>query len=531
MRAKTRLLSCLLFSVIVFGVMGCLPYDCEEPVSTASGRVQGITEPETGTCSWRGIPFAAPPVGEGRFRAPRDADPWEGILHTGTFGSPCWQPSTLLNPGQTDSFGDEDCLTLNIWRPHKQGPFPVMVYVHGGSFIVGAGSEETNRGGFLAGGRDVVVVTLNYRLGPFGYLSHADLAQEDPHGSTGNYGILDQVKALEWVRENIGRFGGDENNITVFGQSAGAVSVCVLLSSPLAEGLFDKAVMQSGGCDYCLSQEDGFALGGQVAEAVGCAEDENLPDCLRERDARTILEAVPFDPAKFPASRYKCHMDGYVVPDQPLHILQEGDHHPVPVMAGCSRDEYTIFMWFDVDLPSIPFTWDQYEFQVRYRYQEIADQVLDLYPPGSYPTPMATLAGIEGDRWFRCKARASVMALSQTSADTFFYHFTFDDYWLGHLVGATHGMDVPFIFKSFTQGQWSLLFPLGPGRNASRLSEFYMDYWTNFARHGDPNGKGLPGWPPYDPTERVNIVLDVPVSWETDLLRDCCDFWDEQAAR
>ena len=180
---------------------------------------------------------------------------------------------------------------------------------------------------------------------------------------------------------------------------------------------------------------------------------------------------------------------------------------------------------------SLPLTWDEYELQVRRRYRETAAQVLDLYPRGSYPSPMAALAGIEGDRWFRCKARASVMALSRHSADTFFYHFTFDDYWIGDHVGATHGLQVPFLFQSFDHALWPLLFPLGPGEKASYLSELFMNYWANFARHGDPNAEGLPRWAPYDLADRENIVLDVPVSSERDLLRDRCDFWDECAAR
>ena len=532
MKLKRTLFSSFLFVFFAFAyfVGGCRPYSCEEPVKTDSGWVQGVTEPESGTCSWRGIPYAAPPVGEGRFRAPQEAEAWEGVLHAETFGSPCWQPPTLLNPGQNEYFGSEDCLTLNIWRPEKKGVFPVMVYIHGGSFMVGSGSDPLNQGGLPAGGRDVVVVTLNYRLGPFGFLSHERLAEEDPFGSTGNYGILDQIKALEWVRKNIRRFGGDQTNITVFGESAGAVSVCVLLSSPLGEGLFHKAMMQSGGCDYCLSQEDGFALGEQLAEAVGCTAKGSLLNCLRDKDPLTVIKAVPFDPSRFPSSRYKCHLDGYVLDRQPLETLRQGRYRPLPVLAGCNRDEYSVFIWFELALPSLPFNWEQYEQQVRYRYKGLADQLLTLYPPGSYPYPIAALAGIEGDRWFRCKMRASVMALSRYSPDTFFYHFTFDDFWLGPLVGATHGMLVPFLFQSFDHALWPILFPLGPGRSAMQLSELSMDYWTNFAQKGDPNGAGLPVWNPYESFGRENLVLDMPVSSEKDLLRDRCDFWDESTS-
>ena len=518
------LLICL---ALLFISWGCQPYNCEEPVGTHAGQVQGIAETESGTCSWRGIPYAAPPVGQGRFRAPQEAEPWEGVLHAETFGAPCWQPPTLLNPGQNDYFGSEDCLTLNIWRPVKKGVFPVMVFIHGGSFLVGSGSDPVNLGGLLAGGRDLVVVTLNYRLGPFGFLSHERLAEEDPNSSTGNYGILDQIKALEWVKGNISRFGGDHTNITIYGSSAGAVSACVLLGSPLGEGLFEKVILQSGGCDYCLTREDGFALGEELAEVAGCTDGESLLDCLREKDPLTIIKALPFDPTRFPSSRYKCHVDGHVLTDQPLHILEQGGNRPMPVLAGCSRDEYTIFIWSELDLFSLPLNWNQYELEVRNRYPGFADKILGLYPPGSYPGPVAALAVIEGDRWFRCKMRASVSALSRYSPNTYFYHFTFDDYWLGHLVGAAHGMQIPFLFKSFDHALWPLLFPLGPGQNARYLSELSMDYWANFARKGDPNREGLPAWPPYEPVEREHIVLDVPVSLDRDLLKDPCDFWDE----
>ena len=526
MHRMTRALSRYAILLLCFlCAWGCHSDPGEGPVRTRYGYVQGIVEEETNTLSYRGIPYAAPPVGGRRFQRPHDPEPWEGVLAADRFGPPCWQPSTPLDSKDGD-YGREDCLTLNVWRPRKKGTFPTIVYIHGGTFIIGSGSYGANLGDRIADQGDVVLVTMNYRLGPFGFLAHRDLEAEDPDRSAGNYGILDQIKALEWVRENIEHFGGDPGNVTLYGQSAGGVSVCTILASPLAEGLFHKAVMSSGMCDFCLPRSDGFELGEMMAEAVGCPEGPGLLDCLRGKDARTILEAVRFDPTRVSESRYRPHIDGHVVPDLPLRRLQQGLHRPVPVIVGTCRDEYSMFIWFDMDPDPVPMTWDQYECHVRRRYADLAEEILELYPRGAFDYPMEALSHIEGDRWFRCKARAAAEALSRHHPDTYLYHFTFDGYWAAPLIGATHGMDEVVLFESFDWGIWSLIYPLGPGPGALRLSDSMLHYWAGFAAGSDPNGEGLPAWPRYETNRKQNIIFDSMIRLENDLLSEECDFWD-----
>ncbi len=527
MSSKEQLLNLgLLIFIVMLAPWACLPENCETPVLTKSGWVQGLLEKESDVCSYLGLPYAAPPVAENRFRAPQDPESWDDTLLAQEFGPDCYQPVSIMSFAFGDHIGQEDCLSLNIWRPRGKGVFPVMVFIHGGSYLVGSGSNEMNIGSRLAGSREIIVVTINYRLGPFGFLSHEALKDENPFGA-GNYGTMDQIKALEWVQQNIAAFGGDPDNITLAGQSAGGVSVCTLLTSPAAGGLFQKAIMQSGGCDYCLSEADGFNLGEQMAEAVGCAEAQDIPSCLREKDPQTILEVFPLDPMLWTSHRFKCHIDGYVIPEQPLALLQKGQYSHIPTLIGCTQNEYSLFTWFDPQLSPLPLFWDKYELQVQAHYQEAADQILALYPSNSDFLPILTLTRIEGDRWFRCKARAAAMALTEHHPDTYLYHFTFDDFWLSSVLGSPHAFDVLFLFNSFDKGNTRSFFPTGPTPEALELSGALMDYFTNFALTANPNARGLPTWPAYDLTDRRHLVLDDPISLDNNFLNETCDFWDE----
>ena len=257
---------------------------CEAPVATEAGVLRGVED--DGACAWLGIPYAEPPVGERRWRPPASVEPWEGIRDAQGFAPRCAQKGIMetinFDPSHERS---EDCLYLNAWRPRQvEGPLPVMVFFHGGGLFGGTANTPMYHGHGLAQGGDVLVVTVNYRLAIFGFLATEGLVEEDPNGSAGNYGLLDQVAALKWVQANAAALGGDPERVTIFGESAGGWSVCNLMASPLAEGLFHGAIMQSGGCRAVTSMERGVAYGATVSEHLGC--DAKDPDCLRGLSTR-----------------------------------------------------------------------------------------------------------------------------------------------------------------------------------------------------------------------------------------------------
>ena len=231
----------------------------------------------------------------------------------------------------------EDCLFLNIYRPAKEGKFPVMFWIYGGGHVQGSSSYEVYNGARLAAGRDVVVVTSNYRLGGLGYLALPELKAEDPNGGTGNYGLLDSIQALKWVRENIENFGGDPDNITVFGESAGGVQTCNILASPLAENMFHRAIIESGGCDLVNDLEKSYPKARTLTTAVGC-EGDNLLDCLRSTPAKKFIKARDHE------FKVWSHIDGYAVPAKPVERFKQGKFNKVPVMVGSNKDELNIIL-------------------------------------------------------------------------------------------------------------------------------------------------------------------------------------------
>ena len=247
---------------------------CTEPVKTGSGFVRGVKSQDTATCSWKGIPYAAPPVGELRFRAPQPAPAWSGVREAFGPGPQCMQ---VLARGDARKNMSEDCLYLNVWRPQKSGVFPVMVWIHGGGYIMGSGGQGatgmTFDGSRLAEFGDVIVVTINYRLHAFGFLADPALRDEDPNHSTGNYGSLDQVAAIRWVHDNIAQFAGDPEKVTIFGESAGGWSICTMLATPLNQGMFQRAILESGGCTKSEDLDQGYE---RVSAEAFTAEDLGL---------------------------------------------------------------------------------------------------------------------------------------------------------------------------------------------------------------------------------------------------------------
>ncbi len=503
-----------------------------ETVPTEEGLVRG--EVVGSLVVFRGIPYAASPTGNLRWRAPQARAPWQGTRDALSFGPQCPQfanpGGTVLLPGQPGVFvGSEDCLSLNIWAPRvKEASLrPVMFFIHGGGNTQGASSQSTYGGQALAESGGAVVVTINYRLGQLGFLAHPLLSAEDTaHRSSGNYGLLDQVYALGWVQRNIRNFGGDPDNVTIFGESAGGVNVSCLLASPLSAGLFRRAIVESGG--YSISTrlrdapdapqpESAEEFGLRFAKAIGCDVAPDPLACLRGKSPEQVVSTLKADPGILTRVEtgvsYGPNLDGYVLTDSPLSVMSAGKQNDVPVMLGTNKNEGSIFI---LQVPLL--TEAAYRAAVQRFFPGITAQVLARYPVSDYGSPRAAFEAIVSDLAFICPARAGARALAARQPNTFVYHFThgINSPTLGFL-GAFHGFELVFVFGNFDM--------IMPTREELELSNAMRAFWTNFAKGGDPNGTGLPTWPAYTLDGDRHLNLDVPVSTGTALRREFCDFW------
>ena len=471
-----------------FVILCAVTAACEaEPIRIESGLIEGQQEH---ACSvFKGIPFAQPPVGDLRWREPQPPLPWQGIRKADTFGPICPQTDASV-PGAPTEPTSEDCLCLNIWMPaHPPGAkLPVMVWFFGGGWTTGSASMPLYWGDQLVR-RGVIVVTVGYRVGAFGFLAHPELSHESRHHVSGNYGLLDQIAALEWVKRNIAAFGGDPGCVTIFGQSAGSMSVCLLMSSPLALGLFQRAIGESGGVFSPAAAVPGskylFLKG---AEETGLALQKKLgaPSLaeMRRLPAEDILKAGRGMPFLFV-------FDGYVLTQQPYDIFSAGRQNDVPLLIGSNADEGRPFLdgvtiraqSFRSDLEHTPFG-------------KIPASVLAHYPSNSEEEAVASRAALERDvrfgwdmwTWAQLQARTG-------SGKVFYYHFAHvpparaDSPWMHW--GAGHWAELPYVFGHPDQapGAWT--------SEDRALSNAMLDYWTNFAKRGDPNGSGLPNWPAF----------------------------------
>jgi para-nitrobenzyl esterase len=478
-------------------------------VNTTSGPVQGVDLGDV--LAWRGVPYAEAPVGPLRYARPVREPTSISTVDATVNGPVCPQIPSLAGCGPTGTFvGNEDCLSLYVWRPENPTttPMPVMVFIHGGGGVQGCASSPTTNGADLALSQDVVVVSIQYRLGALGFFGLPALAGADPNGSTGNYAHLDQLEALDWVRDNIAAFGGDPNNVTIFGESAGAVAVCVLLASPLSDGLFDRAIIESGGCQLALPLEttpgspyDGatiFERSESVATLAGCPAGPGQLDCLRSLSAQTLVDALDSLPSSFAGlAPANTALDGYVLTEQPVWLLRQGAADGRPVIVGSNKDESTLFT---IGLESTMNSTPIYEQTVRTQLGDTtADLVLPLYPVVPPTTPADTYRELVEDAGWSCPTLGVADALAEGGSPAYVYHLTFPpDY--NEFVGLDflqtfHGLDLFYLF-----GTYANLASLGimVGAADAALSDAMQAAWGSFARTGAP--ATTPAWPAYAPT-------------------------------
>lgn len=456
-------------------------------VRTASGVVRG-TSTEGGARVWRGIPYAASPVGELRFRPPQPTEPWDGVRECTRFGNAAVQEVTRFSNLRAEPA--EDCLHLNVWSPAAdEQRRPVMVWLHGGAFVTGAGSEDIYDGSAHATDGDVVLVTVNYRLGAFGFLHLAE--QGGPEfTSSGNCGLLDQIAALRWVRDNISAFGGDPDNVTVFGESAGAISVGDLLVMPEARGLFHRAIIESTAV-LARPADRAREATRQLLDAVGIGDGPDAVRQLRELPAEQLQRAA----AAVPPMTFAPVVDGAAIPDDPHALMRRGAFADVPVLCGANRDEYTLFSGMYLDTSG--WTATDVRSWLREKFGPLWPQVDAHFADHDWDLDLLNRLMTYGS--FVHPTLDATAALSERT-DVWSYLFIYEH----PLLKATHGLDLPFVWRRV--GETGIPFEVS-GPEAVALSERMFAAWIAFARTGDPNIPGLPEWPRYDTDRRAVMVL------------------------
>ena len=520
-----RFLLCLLLCVSC--LVGCSEKQEDPVVKTAQGDVQGFIKENVNV--FYGIPYAAPPVGELRWKAPQPRASWQGILKTTQAPPLCFQYMLYMQRGQ------EDCLYLNVATPDTkpEKPKPVMVWFHGGGFIGGDGLQGTPLQRLAARG-DVVVVSLQYRVGALGFLAHPALSAESEKTNnqsvSGNYGLMDQQAALRWVRDNIGAFGGDSKNVTIFGESAGGMSVCAHLASPVSAGLFKQAIIQSGPCtknnaDLSAAEKQGEWL----AIRAGCEGRGNLLQCLRDKKPEEILQALPNDPAfVFGEGDFGVWgpvTDGHILPESIQQSFQSGRFNRVPVINGNNDDEGSLMVMFSHEYRFKPLQAEDYEKRIRYLVgdnQTIIDKVKARYPLEKYEDPGAALAAVLGDEFMSCNIHEVSDWLSPW-APVYAYTFTYPDaaFVLPEMrkLGAFHSAELQFVFHA--PMNWFRSYFSG---DELKLSNAMMDYWSQFAHAGNPNRAEQLVWPLYA-EQKNQMMFDRKLSIANNSKQEACAFW------
>jgi len=500
-------------------------------VKIAAGSLRG--QLRDGTAIFQGIPYAAPPIGALRWREPQPVIAWGGVRDAAKPAAACYQDAAGLTPfiaPPAATYGarfqghpvisSEDCLYLNLWAPawSAKSALPVMVWLHGGSNTAGSGSQPTYDGASLAA-HGVILVTINYRLGILGFFSHPELTRESVHHSSGNYGILDQLAALRWVRENIAQFGGDPKNVTLFGESAGSIDAGMLLASPLSTGLFRRVILESGppfglGRPHTLAEAEAF--GSAIGNVAGGRSSSSFEDlrALKPDDLTQIVKKVL-------ETQFKGYdaagpiVDGWLLPQAPSHIFADGSMQKVNLMVGVNGRELSAFRAMAAAQPKAAGKPDRGT--AGQAVAKLAETVRPIYGAWTDPAIAIYLAKALANRDLAIDQASNDMLLAcpvgalsalMTSAGEHAYVYRFDRSIPGPgeaALGAFHGLEVPYVFNAFGDSSWRWLPFTGSDRQLSSIIE---TYWTNFAKTGNPNSTGLPGWPAWNTEDEPYMQFD-----------------------
>ena len=493
----------VLITILLISALAPFAFSQIEKAKVTGGEVQGVVT--DGLSIFKGIPFAAPPVGDLRWKAPAPVQAWTGMKKAEAFGPACMQAAGAM--GNTAPVS-EDCLYLNVWTPAKKAgeKIPVIVWIYGGGFSGGSTSTPMYDGMAFAK-KGVVLVSVAYRVGPFGFLAHSELSRESGHGS-GTYGLEDMIAGLKWVKSNIAQFGGDPSTVTIFGHSAGGMAVNMLAASPVTKGLFHRAICMSGGSFAPLQTSDqgGIGLGIpalKLAESTG-------EDFLKKLGAADIKAARALSAEEIQKNlgggmgggglRFRPVADGYVIPSDLYSIYQARRFNDTPILVGNTSDELGSFGGRGNVITATDF-----EKQIRSQYGPQAEAILSVYPHSTDAEAAKSSKGISRESTFSWSTWTwARMQSKQGKGKAFVYYY---DHHAPNVDGSGHGSDVPYAFQTLSGGRGG-----APTPEDLKLSDAISSYWVNFAKTGDPNGPGLPTWPAFAENDQRAMVFEATPS-------------------
>lgn len=511
----------------------------QERVKTANGMLEGTIDKAAGVRSFKGVPFGAPPVGEFRWQPPQPVKNWEGIRKADKFGPRAMQRNVFGDMNFRSNGTSEDCLYLNVWTPAKAGKnLPVLVYFYGGGFIAGDGSEPRYDGASMAS-KGIVTITVNYRLGVFGFFAHPELTKESPHHASGNYGLLDQAAALQWVQKNIAAFGGDPKRVTIAGESAGSISVSAQMASPLSKNLIAGAIGESGSIIGALSAvplSEGEQAGVKFGKAIGV---EGLA-ALRAMPADQLLETT----AKPGLPRFSPTVDGWFFPKSPAEIFAAGEQARVPLLAGSNIEESGAGAVLGREKPTV----ENYRKALERLYPGKADEVFKHYPDTNEAEVTDAARDLASDRFIAFSTWKWVELSTKTGGKpTYYYRYDrarpamrpeMGDAQAGLAGGvvrgtgaalatprplprgAVHSAEIEYAMGNLDGNKVYAWTP-----EDFQVSKTMQEYFVNFIKTANPNGKGLANWPKFDAKQRM--IIDVNTRAEADKVRARYEFLDQ----
>jgi para-nitrobenzyl esterase len=514
----------------------------QDRVKIANGTLEGTSDKSSGVRSFKGIPFAEPPVGDWRWKPPQPVKNWQGVRQADTFGPRCMQRPIFGDMNFRSNGMSEDCLYLNVWTPAKSGRdrLPVLVYFYGGGFVAGDGSEPRYDGASMAA-KGIVAVTVNYRLGVFGFFAHPELTKESPHHASGNYGLLDQQAALKWVQQNIAAFGGDPKRVTIAGESAGSISVSAHMASALSKNLIAGAIGESGSILGALSAvplSEGEQMGVKFAATLGTGDAPSLAT-LRATPAEQLLEATarPGQPWFTPTS------DGYFFTKSPFDIYAAGEQAHVPLLAGSNSEEMTYFAVLGREPPTV----ENYRKALHRLYGDKADEVFKLYPAASETEVMDAAQELAGDRFISFSTWKWIELAAKTGGKPTYYYLYARP---RPPMRPEMGQAAPGLAGGVVRGPQAAANQRPPARGAVhsaeieyamgnldtntvyawtpddyKVSKVMQEYFANFIKTGNPNGPGLPQWPTFETGQR--LMIDVNTRAEREKVRARYEFLDQ----